>query len=282
MIQSMTGFGSAERDVFRVEVRSLNHRYLDINVRMPSLLIEQEMTVRNIIKKRFLRGKIDLFITFSDKKSTKVTINKDFARDVFNAFSELQKDLNIAGSLNIDFFSGYRDLLLIEEPAYNVNDMFAALDEALNKLEEMRKAEGEHLLNELKIHISKIEEIWEEIKELSKNKVFLLKDSLLRRIRELAVELPLDETRVVQEVLFMAQKSDISEELERLKSHIGQFQKSFIEGESIGRKLDFIIQEMNREANTIASKVDDAIIINKTIDLRVEIEKMREQVQNIQ
>jgi uncharacterized protein (TIGR00255 family) len=282
MIQSMTGFGSAERDVFKVEVRSLNHRYLDIYVRMPTVLIEQEMAVRNIVKKRFLRGKIDLFITFSNKKPTKMTINKDLAKEAFNAFSELQKDLNIGGSLDISFFSGYRDLLLMEEPSYNIDDMFVALDEALNKLEEMRKAEGEALINELKMRIKKIEEICREIEILSKDRASKIKDNLLKRIREIEAELPLDEARIHQEVLFIAQKGDISEEIERLKSHINQFQKSLSAGESVGRKLDFIIQEMNREANTIASKVDDVSIISKTVDIRVEIEKMREQVQNIQ
>lgn len=282
MIQSMTGFGSAERDVFKVEVRSLNHRYLDIYVRIPTVLIEQEMAVRNIVKKRFLRGKIDLFITFSNKKPTKMTINKDLAKEAFYAFSELQKDLNIGGSLDISFFSGYRDLLLMEEPSYNIDDMFVALDEALNKLEEMRKAEGEALINELKMHIKKIEEICREIEILSKDRASKIRDNLLKRIRDIEAELPLDEARIHQEVLFIAQKGDISEEIERLKSHINQFQKSLSAGESVGRKLDFIIQEMNREANTIASKVDDILIIDKTVDLRVEIEKMREQVQNIQ
>lgn len=278
----MTGFGGSERGIFKVEVRSLNHRYLEISVRLPTTLIEQEINIRNIIKKRIKRGKIDVFVTISDKKNIRLTVNKDLARQVYNAFSELKKDLNLSGSLDIGFFSGYKELFLIEEPSLDIQDMYEALEDALSSLEQMRKAEGEALSIELIEHLKKIEDICSKIKDIAKDKTVWLRDNLLKKIKDITADLTLDEVRIAQEVIFLAQKSDISEELERLKSHIEQFRSSLTIDGSVGKKLDFIIQEMNRETNTIASKTDDLEIIRSIVDLKLELERMREQVQNIQ
>lgn len=282
MIQSMTGFGAAEREGFKVEIRSLNHRYLDISVRMPSTLMEHEIPVRNIIKERFARGKFDITILFADERQMKVSINKELAKGMYNAFADLQKDLRLSGSLDIGFFSGYKDILASEYPEYNTDALYSAINDAASKIEEMRKNEGEALRKDLLNHLVKIENIYIEIQGLSQNIVPKYREMLLTKIEELAPDLSLDETRLAQEVVFMAQKSDISEELARLSSHIKQFRSALSSGDAIGRKLDFILQEMNREANTIAAKIDDVRIITLTIDLKTEIEKIREQVQNIQ
>lgn len=282
MLQSMTGFGGSERGIFKVEVRSLNHRYLEISVRVPTSLIEQEINIRNIIKKRIKRGKIDVFVTISDKKNIRVNVNKDLARQVYEAFSELQKDLNLPGSLDIGFFSGYKELFLVEEPSVDIQDMYEALEDALSNLEQMRKAEGEALSIELMDHLNKIEGICSKIKDKAKDRTIWLRDNLLKKIKDITADLTLDEVRIAQEVIFLAQKSDISEELERLKSHIEQFRTSLTINGSVGKKLDFIIQEMNREVNTIASKSDALEIIRDIVDLKLELERMREQVQNIQ
>lgn len=282
MLQSMTGFGSSERGIFKVEVRSLNHRYLEISVRMPTTLMEQEINIRNIIKKRIKRGKLDVFVTISDKKNIRLTVNKDLAKQVYNAFSELQKDLNLSGVLDIGFFSGYKELFLIEEPSLDIQDMYEALEDALSNLEQMRKAEGEALSIELIGHLKKIEDICSKIKDIAKDRTVWLRDNLLKKIKDITADLTLDEVRIAQEVIFLAQKSDVSEELERLKSHIEQFRSSLTIDGSVGKKLDFIIQEMNRETNTIASKTDDLEIIRNIVDLKLELERMREQVQNIQ
>lgn len=282
MLQSMTGFGGSERGIFKVEVRSLNHRYLEISVRMPTSLIEQEINIRNIIKKRIKRGKIDVFVTISDKKNIRVNVNKDLARQVYEAFSELQRDLNLPGSLDIGFFSGYKELFLVEEPSVDIQDMYEAVEDALSNLEQMRKAEGEALSIELMDHLNKIEGICSKIKDKAKDRTIWLRDNLLKKIKDITADLTLDEVRIAQEVIFLAQKSDISEELERLKSHIEQFRTSLTINGSVGKKLDFIIQEMNREVNTIASKSDALEIIRNIVDLKLELERMREQVQNIQ
>lgn len=282
MIQSMTGFGSSEKGIFKVEVRSLNHRYLDISVRIPPSLIDQEIAIRNIVKKRLQRGKIDLFISLSNNRKVKIAVNKNLAREIYGAFSELQRELNLPGVLDISFFSVHKDLFLIEEESLDIKEMYEALDEAISNLESMRKKEGEALLEELKKHLKNIDKICTRIQDDTKDRIIKIRDNLLKRTRHLLSDLNLDEVRIAQEALLMAQKADISEEIERLRSHIEQFRLSLNEEGSIGKKLDFIVQEMNREATTIASKIDDLVIANSIVNLKLEIEKIREQVQNIQ
>lgn len=281
-MQSMTGFGAAERDGFKVEVRSLNHRYMDISVRMPSVLMEHEIPVRNIIKERFARGKFDVNISFADKRQMKMTVNKDMAKGIYDAFSDLQKELSLPGDFNIDFFSGYRELLMAEEPEYDTDALYNALNDAISKVEEMRRTEGETLKKEMESRLKRLEGIHGEIEGLSKGLVVHYKDALAKKIAELVPNLSIDETMLAQEVAIMAQKSDIAEELARFRSHIQQFQSALSNGDVIGRKLDFILQEMNRETNTVASKMDDVRIINLSIEIKTEVEKLREQVQNIQ
>lgn len=281
-MQSMTGFGAAEKGGFRVEVRSLNHRYIEISVKMPSVLMEHEMPIRNIIRERFARGKFDVNISFSDKRQTKVGVNKELARDIYDAFLNLQKDLTLSGEITINFFSGYRELLITEDLQYDIDALYAALNEAISKVEEMRRTEGETLKKEMQHSLEKLSDIHNEIEKLSSGLASRYRETLSKRIAELVSNLSIDETRLSQEVAIMAQKSDITEEVARFYSHLQQFQSAMSNGGAIGRKLDFILQEMNRETNTIASKTDDARIINLTIDMKTEIEKIREQVQNIQ
>ncbi|BCB97209.1 YicC family protein [Dissulfurispira thermophila] len=281
-MQSMTGFGAAERDGFKVEIRSLNHRYIEISVRMPSAMVEHEMSIRNIIKERFVRGKIDVNISPSDKRQTKVVINKELARGIYDAFSDLQKELSLTGAITIDFFSSYRELLITEDLQCDKDALYIALNEAISKLEGMRRTEGEALKTEMQYSLKKLTDMHNEIERLSSGLAPRYREALSKKIAELVSNLSIDETRLAQEVAIMAQKSDISEELARFHSHLQQFQSALSDGEVIGRKLDFILQEMNRETNTIASKMDDIKIINLTIDMKTEIEKLREQVQNIQ
>jgi uncharacterized protein (TIGR00255 family) len=265
-----------------VETRSLNHRYLEVSVRMPSSLIEHEIPVRNLIKEKFARGKFDITISFTDKRKQKVVVNKDLAKGLYDAFSELQREFSLSGAVSLDLFASYRDLLLTEEPEYNPAALFEALALAVARIEEMRRKEGEALTGELLHHAGRLEGIRTEVEGLAKGAVAAYRETLARRLTELLAGVALDEARLAQEVAFLAQKSDITEELARLKSHLGQFHAIVSKGGSIGRKLDFLIQELNREANTIASKVDDIKIVNLSIELKTEIEKLREQVQNIQ
>lgn len=282
MAQGMTGFGSAEKDGFKVEVRSLNHRYIDVSVRMPSVLMEHEMPVRNIIKGTFARGKFDVVVLQTDKRQYNIRMNKELARGLYDAFLDLQKELSLPGSLSIDFFSKYRELLLTEKPELTKESLYDALKDAVLRVEEMRKNEGEALKKEMMNRLEKLNVHHGEMEGLSKEIVHNHKEILSKRIAELTFNLSIDDARLAQEVAIVAQRGDISEELARLKSHYQQFYSFLSKEDVIGRRLDFLLQEINREVNTIASKASDIRIINITIDIKTEIEKMREQVQNIQ
>ncbi len=278
----MTGYGAAERKGFKVEVRSLNHRYVDVSVRMPSFLMEHEIPVRNLIKDQFARGKFDITISITDKRQFKVRANKELAREIYDTILDLQKTLSIPGSLDIGFLSWYRELLITEEPAYSADDLYDAVRDAVTRVDEMRRKEGETLRKELEFHAGRVEALRAEVEALSRGMALTHKEVLSRKVAELTSSMPIDETRLAQEIALLAQKSDITEELARLRSHMQQF-NAFISGsEAVGRKLDFLMQEMYREVNTIASKVDDIRIINLTIEIKTGIEKLKEQVQNIQ
>ncbi len=282
MIQSMTGYGAAERRGFKVEVRSLNHRYVDVSVRMPSFLMEHEIPVRNLIKDQFARGKFDVTISLTDKRQVKVRANKELAREIYDTILDLQQTLSIPGSLDIGFLSWYREFLLTEETAYSADDLYDALRDAVARVDEMRRKEGEALRKELEFHAGRVEALRAEVEALSQGMAIAHKEVLSRKVAELTSAIPIDETRLAQEIALLAQKSDITEELARLRSHMQQFNAFLSGSEAIGRKLDFLMQEMYREVNTIASKVDDIRIINLTIEIKTGIEKLKEQVQNIQ
>jgi uncharacterized protein (TIGR00255 family) len=278
----MTGYGAAENEGFKVEVRSLNHKYLDVSVRMPSFLMEQEIPIRKLMKEAFERGKIDVSVSLTDKRQKKVKVNIDLASEMYKAFAEIQKELALPGSLDIGFFSGYRELLLTEESENNTDALFKAVKEAVSRVEGMRQNEGSALEKELRQRLETVAGKRESIEAASKNMIQSYKEKLSKRIAELIQNAPPDETRMAQEIALIAQKGDISEELARLGSHVRQFGAFLSSDASVGRRLDFLCQEMNREVNTIAAKVDDVDIINLTLDIKSELEKLREQVQNIQ
>lgn len=282
MIQSMTGYGIAEREGFKVEVKSLNHRYIDISVRMPSALMEHEIPIRNLIKGTFTRGKIDVIISLTEQRRLKVRLNRQFAKELYTSFRALQQELSIPGTLTIDFLTSYRELVLAEEAEYNVDALYEALRGAVSRVEEMRKQEGEALRKELLRHAEHMEQLRTDVEQRAKEVVPRYKERLSQRIAELLSSAPVDEARLAQEAALIAQKSDITEEVARLRSHVQQFTTLMAQEEAVGRKLDFLIQEMNREANTIASKVDDVAITTLAIGMKTTIEKLREQVQNIQ
>jgi uncharacterized protein (TIGR00255 family) len=282
LIRSMTGYGAAEIEGFKVEVRSLNHKYLDVSVRMPSYLMEYEMAVRKMVKDSFERGKIDVSISQTDRRSKKIMLDANLAREMYNAFAGIQKELSLPGSLDINFFAGYRELLVSEEPSGGSEQIFEALKEAVSKVDEMRCVEGRALEQELRQRLNLISERHKEIAETAKDFLPVYRDRLLKKVSELMSNAVPDEARLAQEMAFIAQKADITEEITRLGSHISQFMTFLSSGASVGRRLDFLCQEMNREANTIGSKIDDIAIINLGLDIKAEVERLREQVQNIQ
>ncbi|MCI0468473.1 MAG: YicC family protein [Nitrospirae bacterium] len=282
MIQSMTGFGSAEKDGVRVNMRSLNNRHIEISVKLPQSLLEHEADVRWLIKERFGRGKFDVTVSVTENVHRKVRLDKELAREIYSAFIDLQKDFNISGTLNIDFFSGYKNILISEEPDFSPETLFDAIGEALSSVETMRKREGEALFLELSNRFNNLTRIHAEIEKLSDGRTVRCRDSLLKKIEVLVSDIAIDKSRLLQETAFLAQKCDITEELARLQSHMEQFDVILSSEGAVGRRLEFLLQEMNRETNTIASKTDDINVINLTLELKNELEKLREQAQNIQ
>jgi uncharacterized protein (TIGR00255 family) len=278
----MTGFGSAEKDGFRVEIRSLNHRFIDISIKTPLYLSQYDIPLRNIIKERFQRGRFDVTVSTDNRKLMQVNINKEMARKIYHVFQELQRELSIPGQIGIDTLMGYRELFVEEEPKYDMDALFDAFYEAVSNLETMRLREGKLLSEEQRQRTESLNFINNKIKSMTPNLVEKYKEKFYERLGLLLDSREIDSTRVIQEAAIMAEKLDISEEVNRIENHIKQFIETLEKGNVIGRKLDFLLQEIGREVNTIASKSGDYTISSFTVDMKIEIEKMREQVQNIQ
>ncbi len=278
----MTGFGSGESDGFKVEIRSLNHRHTEISIKMPSFLIEQDMPVRNLIRSRFSRGKFDVNVILTNRQKNKIKANKELAQEVYQALQDLKAELLIEGSIDLNSMAMFKELILTEDLEYNQEAFLSAVEAAISRVFEMRAREGEVIKKDIEIMLSRLERKHELIETLSKNSIQIHRDNLTKKITELLSTISVDEWRLNQEIALIAQKSDISEELSRLKSHIEHLTSVLSEEESVGRKLDFILQEILREANTIASKTDILDVINQVIEIKTEVEKLREQAQNLQ
>jgi uncharacterized protein (TIGR00255 family) len=282
MVQSMTGFGYAEKNGFRVEIRSLNHRFMDISIKTPSYLSHHDIPLRNILKERFQRGRFDVNVSTDNHKFMQLKINKEMARKIYSAFQELQKELSIPGQIGIDTLAGYRELLMEEEPEYDSAALYAAFYEAASNLETMRIREGKLLSDEQRQRAASLKVINDKIKSKAPNLLERNREKFFERLGLVLETKEMDSTRIMQEAAIMAEKLDVSEEVNRIENHIKQYEETLGRGIVIGRKLDFLLQEIGREVNTIASKSSDYTISTLTVDMKIEIEKMREQVQNIQ
>ncbi len=282
MIQSMTGFGSSEKGGFKVEIRSLNHRFIDISLKIPPYLSQFDIALRNVIKEKFHRGKFDVTISLNGQQLMQFNINREMARKIYSTLLELQKEFSIPGQIEISTLAGYRELFIEGEPKYNIDALHAAFHEAVSNLEAMRVKEGKLLLEEQRQRVETLNVINNKIKSLTPYFLEKYRERFTERLGLILGTTGIDSTRVIQEAALMAEKIDISEEVSRLENHIKQFIETIDEGDAIGRKLDFLLQEMSREVNTIASKSADYTISNFIVDMKTEIEKMREQVQNIQ
>lgn len=292
MIKSMTGFGryeAAEGDrKITVEMKSVNHRYLDVNIKMPKKLNFFEAAIRAELKNYIQRGKVDIFITYEDFAENNVCIkyNKDIAAEYMGYLKQMAEDFHLDNDIRVSALSRYPEVLAMEEQSPDEEEIWKVLDKAIKgaseNFVETRIKEGENLredlIGKLNVMLSHVEFITERSPQL----VAEYKDKLREKVKELLEDTQMDENRLLMEVTLFADKVCVDEELVRLKSHIETTKSTLIEGGSIGRKLDFIAQEMNREANTILSKVNDLEISNRAIELKTEIEKVREQIQNIE
>lgn len=283
MIESLTGYGTSEKGIFRVEAKSLNHRFLEINVRLPAIVSRSEIEIRNLIKEKFQRGKIDITVSINQKEKTgKVYLNKKLAMQLYSAFIDLKKELSILGSIDISMFSNFKELFIYEEEEPDINNLMLAVSEAIEELHQMRIREGEIIkssLLEITENIEKLIINLESMVDMSYNNYI---NSLKNRVKELINQNNLDEKRVLEQIIIYAQRVDIKEEVDRLKSHIVQFKENILKGGIIGKKVDFLLQEMNREANTILAKTEDFEIKTIAIEIRTQAERLKEQIQNIQ
>lgn len=292
MIKSMTGFGRAEsvtkeRKIV-IEMKSVNHRYCDINIKMPKKLNFFETAIRNYLKNYIGRGKVDIFISYEDYTENNVCVkyNSEIAAEYVKYIQQMAQTFALKNDLSATSLSRYPEVLTLEEQSENEEELWkefvAVLDEAANQFVESRTKEGETLKSDLINKLEGMIDMVDYIEQASPPLIETYRDKLETKVKELLEGTAVDESRIATEVTIYADKICVDEETVRLKSHIENTRSILLEGGNVGRKLDFIAQEMNREANTILSKANSLDISNKAIDLKTEIEKVREQIQNIE
>ncbi|MCK9216811.1 MAG: YicC family protein [Firmicutes bacterium] len=291
MIKSMTGYGKGEYETnemrFVIEVKSVNHRYCDITVRMPRAIASLEERIRRFALTYINRGKVDIYINFySYEQNVNIEPDKNLVKSYIESLNIIKEEFSLQDDVSLNLLTRFPDILRIEKVDAEENliwDMLKiALQNALESFSEMRNREGERLYKDMLGKIASIETFVNDISIASKDAVIITKDKFYNRVKDLIGDIDLDENRLIAEVAIMADKISIDEEVVRLKSHIEEFKKTIDENASSGKKLDFIIQEINREANTIASKANELDIINNIVNVKTEVEKIREQVQNIE
>ena len=292
MVKSMTGFGRCEVSEgdrkMTVEMKSVNHRYLDVNIKMPKKLNFFESAIRSLLKTYLQRGKVDLFITCEDLSETKGVLkyNRELATEYLSYLNQMSEEFGLENDVKAGALSRYPEVLVMEEAQDNEEELWKILEEALKgacvQMVETRSKEGENLKKDL---LDKLDEMLEHvafIEERSPQIVAEYRKKLMDKIQELLADAQIEESRLAAEVIIFADKICVDEELVRLRSHIEHTKAVLQEKDSVGRKLDFIAQEMNREANTILSKANDLEVSNRAIELKTGIEKVREQIQNIE
>lgn len=292
MIKSMTGFGRCEvsenNRKFTVEMKSVNHRYLDVNIKMPKKLNFFEASIRNELKHYISRGKVDVFITYEDysENNTSVRYNKDIAATYLQYLNQMAEDFKLDHDIRVSTLSRYPEVFVMEEQNIDEDELWKELQKAISGAAQgfvnTRVVEGEHLKEDLFGKLDGMLEKVDYITERSPEIVEEYRNKLTEKVRELLSDTKLEESRILTEVVMFADKVCVDEELVRLRSHIETTKNTLLAGGTIGRKLDFIAQELNREANTILSKASAIDVSNCAIDLKTEIEKVREQIQNIE
>ena len=288
----MTGFGRSENSTesrkIIVEIKAVNHRYCDITIKMPKKISFFEAAIRNVLKQFIQRGKVDVFISYEDYTESKVCVkyNEDIAKAYYTNIKKLSDDFGLENDLKASSLSRYPEVFTLEEQEINEEEIWSLLEitikEACERFVETRIIEGEHLKADI---FQKLDAISEKIEFIVEREPQIMKeyrDKIMNKVQELLGDTKIDESVLATELIIYSDKICVDEETVRLKSHINHTKSTLEEGNSVGRKLDFIAQEMNREANTILSKANDIEVSNKAIDIKTEIEKIREQIQNIE
>lgn len=292
MIKSMTGFGRAEysdgKRKITVEIKSVNHRYLDVNIKMPKKLGFFETSIRSLLKEYMQRGKVDLYMTYEDFAEENVSIkyNRDVAKSYLHYLNEMGNDFGLENDIRVSVLSRYPEVFTLEEQEIDEDELWKDIESTVRKACEgfvnTRLSEGENLKNDL---ISKLDGMLVYVEDIEKRAPEIINEyrrKITDKVKDMLKDASVDESRILTEVTLFADKVCVDEEIVRLKSHIQSTRDTLNAGGSVGRKLDFIAQEMNREANTILSKSNDLLTSNVAIDLKTDIEKVREQIQNVE
>lgn len=292
MIKSMTGFGrcelSNEKRKITVELKSVNHRYLDVNIRMPKKLNFFESAIRTLLKEYMQRGKVDMFISYEDysEQTLAVKYNATIAKEYLTYLQQMADEFNLENDIRVSSLSRYPEVLTMEEQSADEDELWSdlsqAIREACTQFVATRTTEGEHLKQDLVEKLHHMRDNVDKVEQRAPQIIAEYRSKLMEKVNELLDDTQIDEARISTEIVLFADKICTDEETVRLKSHITSMLNALERSEGIGRKLDFIAQEMNREANTILSKSNDLETSDIAIELKTEIEKVREQIQNIE
>ena len=292
MIKSMTGFGRSEivkgNRKISVEIKSVNHRYLEAGIKMPKKLNVFESRMRDLLKKYATRGKIDIFINYEDDSESQVNLkfNQNIADEYMAIFNNMSEKYNLKNDMTVGGLARFPEVITMDEVQEDEEELWHFIEEAMKAALEQfvntRILEGENLKKDLLGKLDHMEELVAFVEKRSPEIMKEYRSKLESKVKELLGDTTIDESRIATEVIIYADKICVDEETVRLRSHIEHARKCLNEDGGIGRKMDFIEQEMNREANTTLSKANDIEISNAAIDLKTEIEKVREQIQNIE
>jgi uncharacterized protein (TIGR00255 family) len=292
MLKSMTGFGRAEGDttlgkVF-VESRSVNHRYCDINLKLPKHLSLFENRMKEMIRSQVARGRVDVSLRLDNSGEEKVQLSVDLglAKEYYRVLHELKEKLQLKDEITLNLLAGAKDLITAKEEMGDIEpywqEVLQILEQSLKNMDDMKRLEGESLAKDLQQRLEYIAKQFQVIKQQFPSRLETTLTRLQDRLRSLLEGMEIDPSRFQQEIAFLAERTDITEEIVRAESHLAQL-RTLLEGnEPVGRKMDFLLQEIHREVNTVSAKVNDAEISQRVVEIKSELEKIREQVQNIE
>jgi uncharacterized protein (TIGR00255 family) len=292
MLKSMTGFGRGEGETslgkIFVESRSVNHRYCDISIKLPKRFVPFETRIKELIRSQVSRGRIDVSVKLDSTGEERVQLNVDFhlADQYYQALQSLKEKLQLKDKITLELLAGAKDLITAKEEAADLEpywqEIAPILTRSFQDMDDMKRSEGASLAKDLKQRLEKIAQELEGIKQQYPSRLEAYRNRLHERLRSLLGGVEVDPNRFQQEIALLAERTDITEEIVRAESHLAQFGNLLEADEPVGRKMDFLLQEINREVNTVSAKANDAQISQRVVEVKGELEKIREQVQNIE
>ncbi len=292
MIRSMTGYGSCEFNLFgqtsSVDIKSVNHRFLDVAVKTPKFLVPLETEIKRTVAASLARGKVEISIKVNSSENSVscIALNKEALKNVYEMLEQIKNMLSVPGEISLQDIMALKDFIFEYKDSCSDLSRFwesikTAIDSALENLEEMQRAEGSEIEKDILQRLDIIKRTVEEIEDIYPSALKLRQNNLVQRVKTLCRDIEIDENRLYLEIAVMADKSDITEEIVRIKAHIKQFLSFFETSDPSGRKFDFLVQELNREINTVGAKASNAEISHKVVIIKNELERVREQIQNI-